>query len=76
MTLSELRENLKQISLLQEAPEEFSEALADDLFPDLCRQYEEVAAQLFQSAVTSTMQSKRKTLAEFQVHILGLIYFT
>ena len=76
MTLSELRENLKQISLLQEAPEEFCEALADDLFPDLCRQYEEVAAQLFQSAVTSTMQSKRKTLAEFQVHILGLFYFT
>ena len=34
---------------------------------DLSREYEELAAQLYQSAVTSSMQSKRKTLAEFQV---------
>jgi hypothetical protein len=37
------------------------------IFPELSREYEEVAAQLYQSAVTSTMQTKRKTLAEFQV---------
>ncbi len=35
---------------------------------DLSREYEELAAQLYQSAVTSSMQSKRKTLGEFQVN--------
>ncbi len=35
MSISELRDHLKQISLLQEAPEEFCDALAEDIFPGI-----------------------------------------
>jgi histone H3/H4 len=48
--------------------------LAALLLPDLSRDYEETASQLFQSAVTSTMHSKRKTLSELQVPILRHVY--
>ena len=69
MTMPELQDNLKQISLLQDAPDDFIESLAEQLFPELSREYEEVAAKLFQTTVTSSMHSKRKTVAEFQVRV-------
>ena len=69
MTIPELQEHLRQISILQDAPEDFLEALADQMFPELSREYEEVASQLFQSAVTSSMHGKKKNLAEFQVQL-------
>ena len=69
MTMPELQDNLKQISLLQDAPDDFIESLAEQLFPELSREYEEVAAKLFQMTVTSSMHSKRKTVAEFQVRV-------
>jgi len=63
---------LKDVSVLQDCPEEFVEALGSHLYPTLTKMYLGAAEELHRSSVSSSIQKKRKTHAEFQDKTLAL----
>jgi len=73
MSAEEISTALRGVSVLQDCDESFVEALGVHLQPTLSRSYLEMAAELHNSTVSSSMQQKRKSHSEFQEKTLALI---
>jgi len=72
MDAEEVVKALGDVSVLQDCPEEFVEALGTHLHPTLTKMYLGAAEELHRSTVSSSIQKKRKTHAEFQDKTLAL----
>lgn len=72
MSSDEVRQALAAVSVLQDCHEEFIDALGSHLAPTLNKMYLAAAEELHRSSVSSSIQKKRKTHAEFQERTLAL----
>ena len=61
------------VTTLNDAPEELNEELASFIQPTLNKSYEESLNSLYQTKMTSSMQSKRRNFQDFQDKIIAMV---
>lgn len=64
--VSEIEDKLREVPALNDCPEELYEELAVYLHEGLCRKYKEVAAEIYKSTLTATLQTKRRSHGDLQ----------
>ncbi|XP_064489093.1 E3 UFM1-protein ligase 1-like [Ornithodoros turicata] len=73
MTLCEVQDQLEQLSILKDCPKELSLSIAEKIHRPLTRKYQEVAKSIFLSSSASSGASRRKTHADLQEKLTGLL---
>ena len=73
MTVGEVEEALRNISVLQDACDELFEAIAIQIHPTLSKLYNETVSDVYRSSLTASLQKKKKSHVEFQEKTTALV---